>query len=272
MRSFASAVALVFLFSAPSLAQDQKKPERIRYATSWFAVEPLAELEGELPKVGEEVEVPRKGIVMAARLAPERTAVLGAAVADAKGKSLAEKDQPLFSLKASSGRVFCTSSKFKGGGFSSFMSEGAQSKHFCFVDANNDGRFESFLKKSSLIKGLPNFTGRTSKRPKSIPNVAYTTKPGKEWAELQYVALEYRGNANPRGNHVFETIFGNAEKSDSLTDRRVVKAKDAPKSVSFLGGSFELISGEKSVARLRVDKPIQAVPFGVNRTVEFRTY
>lgn len=267
----AIAATLALLFADPTLAQDQEKPERIRYVTSWIAAEPLTELDGALPKVGEQTEVARKGVVMAARLVPEQVAVLEAAVSDAKGKPLADKDQPLFSLETSSGIAFCTSSNFKGGGLSSFLSEGAQSKHFCFVDADKDGSFESYFKKSSLIKALPNFSGRTSKRPKTIPDVAYTTKPGKEWAELLYVALEYRGNANARGNHVFQTNFGNGEKSDNLSNRLVVKAKDLPRSVSWLGGSFELISGENSVAQLRVEKPIRPVPFGVNRTVEIRT-
>lgn len=272
MRKAVFIVALTLSLAAPTHAQDQKKAERIRNSTSWVAAEPLSELDVTLPEVGEQAEVPREGIVMAARLVPEQIAVFGAAVADAKGKPLAEEGQQLFSLETSSGRAFCTSSTYKKSGFDSLFKGGPESKHVCFVDADEDGRFESFFKKSSLIKALPNFSGRTSEKPKTIPDVGYTTKPGKEWAELLYVALEYRGNANPRGNHVFQTNFGNAEKRDNLTNRLVVKAKDMPRNVSFLGGSFELISGEKSVVQLRVDKPIQPVPFGVNRTVEIRTY
>lgn len=272
MKRLLLAVALPLWLAAPLLAQDQTKPERIRYSTKWVAAEPLSDLNGELPKKGEEASVAREDIILAARLIPDQVAVLSAAVVDAKGKSLGDEGQPLFSLETSSGRVFCTSSTYKKSGFDSLFKGGPESKHVCFVDVDEDGAFESYFKKSSLVKALPNFNGRTSKKPKAISTTRYSTQAGKEWAEFLFVAFEYRGNANPRGNHVFQTIFGNADQRDNLTNRLVVKAKDLPKSVSFLGGSFELISGVKSVANVRVDETIQPVSFGVNRTVEIRTY
>ena len=254
------------MFCSPALA------ERINYSTSWVTGEPIAELDKPLPAIGEEAGIKHGDIAMAARLYPQEIAYLAAQIVDGDGDELAPAGSELYALRTNSGKAFCLTGSQKISAFASAMLGDSGAKQTCFVDGDGNGTFESFFTARSSVRGVPNFTGRTSKKPKLIVETRYETKPIENMQAIFFVALEYRGNTNLQGNHIFETIFGSGSTKENLTSRMVIKAGELPAQVNFLGGQFELLEGGGNSATIRVVKPVERRPFDVLRSVSYRFY
>lgn len=142
----------------------------------------------------------------------------------------------------------------------------------CLVDADRDSRFEGMFLTTSVTKGILTIQGKRPKSPRAIPPVAYRrVDPANFKADL-FVGLQYRGNANLLGNHIFEVRYGSAERTGSLSKRIAHKKAEIHGSREFMGGRFTILDAFGETIRVRIDKPMPAQPFGVLQTTTYRFY
>ena len=142
----------------------------------------------------------------------------------------------------------------------------------CFVDTDSDGRFESMFFTSSVTKGLLTVQGNRPKNSKPILPIAYRQTPIEDFKPQYFVGIQYRGNANIFGNHIFEINYGSKEKMGSLTERFLVKKNEIPAMRTPFGGKFTLLSEFAGGIRIRVDKPFPKQHFGIVQTTTYRVY
>ena len=142
----------------------------------------------------------------------------------------------------------------------------------CLVDADRDGRFESLFWTTSVTKGMLTIQGKLPKKPKPIGPLPYRRLDPGQFKDALFVGLQYRGDANIFGNHVFEVKYGSDEKTGSLTERILHKKANIPGSTDFLGGRFTILSAGADAIRVRVDRPIPDQPFAVFQTTTYRIY
>ena len=142
----------------------------------------------------------------------------------------------------------------------------------CFVDADSDGRFESMFLTSSVTKGLLTVQGNRPKSPKAISPIAYRRIPIDDFKPQYFVGIQYRGNANISGNHIFEINYGSAGKMGSLTERFLIKKNEIPGIRTPFGGQFTLLSESAGGIRIRVDKPFPKQTFGIVQTTTYHIY
>ena len=212
---------------------------------------------------GETREVRRGDFVFKQRLLPTGLAELEMDPASPQVAGLADGMQ-LVELQSREGLVFCDPvirpQKLIGHG------------QRCLVDGDRDGRFEGLFLTTSVTKGILTIQGKRPKAPRAVGPIAYRRVDPTEFKTELFVALEYRGNANPLGNHVFEINFGSAERTGSLTGRLIHKKGDIPGSKEVMGGRFTILETTPDGLRVRIDKPLPSQPFGVIQTTTYRIY
>lgn len=144
----------------------------------------------------------------------------------------------------------------------------------CFVDADNDGRFEALFMTSSVTEGLLNIQGNRPKKPRAITPVTYKRLAADKFERQLFFGIQYRGNANVVSSHVFEYNFGDigAAEKDAITNRFVVKRDELPVKRDVMGGSFTILSESTDGIVVRIDKPLPSQPFGVFQTTTYRFY
>lgn len=246
LRGLAPALALV---ASPAMASD-------RQLTTVWMIE-------EAPASSEEREVMREDFVIQQRLMPFGVAQLTATDMPS-GIDASLSAAQLVEIRAANALVFCDpeirSQKLIGH---------AQP---CFVDADRDGRFEAMFLTSSVTKGLLTIQGNRPKKPKAITPLSYKRLPPEDFKAEYLVGVQYRGNANPAGNHVFEINFGTRDKMGALSDRFVVKRSKIPGSRTPFGGQFTILSESQAGIKIRIDRPFPSQPFGVVQTTTYRIY
>ena len=142
----------------------------------------------------------------------------------------------------------------------------------CLVDADNDGRFEGLFLTSSVTKGILTIQGSRPKTPRAIVPVAYRRLDVTAFGLPLFVGVQYRGNANPAGNHVFQINYGSDTSVGSLTDRFVVGKTSLPASQTPFGARFDLLAHSPEGIQVRVTKTIPTQLFGVMKTTTYTFY
>jgi hypothetical protein len=142
----------------------------------------------------------------------------------------------------------------------------------CLVDSDRDGRFEGMFLTSSTTKGILMVQGNRPKVPKPIVPIAYRRLEVSAFALRLFVGVEYRGNSNPAGNHIFQVNYGSDGAMESLTERFAIGKVNLPATRTPFGGEFELLSESSQGIRIRVSRTIPAQPFGVVKTVTYTIY
>jgi hypothetical protein len=144
----------------------------------------------------------------------------------------------------------------------------------CFIDGDNDGRFEGLFMTTSVTEGLLNIQGNRPKKPRAILPVTYKKLASDQFKRQLFFGIQYRGNANVLSNHVFEYNFGdlNTVEKDSITNRFIVKRNELPMKMDIMGGSFTLMSESADGIVVRIDKTLPSQPFGVLQTTTYRFY
>jgi hypothetical protein len=142
----------------------------------------------------------------------------------------------------------------------------------CLVDADSDGRFEGLFLTSSVTKGILTFQGDRPKQARPIPAVPYRRLDPGAFKQNLFLGLQYRGNANVFGNHIFEIRFGSEEESGSLTRRLLHKKSEIPGAHDFMGGRFTILEATPRGIRVRIDRPMPSQPFAVVQTTTYRIY
>lgn len=142
----------------------------------------------------------------------------------------------------------------------------------CLIDADNDGRFEGLFLTSSVTKGILTVEGSRPKTPRAIVPIAYHRLDVAAFGLSLFVGVQYRGNANPAGNHVFQINYGSDSSVGSLTDRFVVGKAAFPMSRTPFGAQFDLLAQTPEGIQVRVSKTIPTQPFGVVKTTTYTFY
>jgi hypothetical protein len=262
-RTLAS-LALALLFVSPANAAD-----RVGYSTRWSIAEPLSAPQ---PASDGLLRVAQGEIFMAARLLPPGAARLSADLLDKDGKVLVPQGSELFALAAEGSRIFCTVNSRGTGAVMSVLVGGRTFSHTCLIDADDDGGFDGHFTVRGQIKGLPNFSGRVPKSLKPAGAIRYEQLAPQEMQTSYFVGVEYRGDNNLMGNQIFDLVFGTEGNTDALSDRMMIKARDIPRSLEVLGGSFTLIASADDVATIRIDRLFPPQPFGVQKTTSYQYY
>ncbi len=241
--------AALTLIASPAIAGD-------RQLTTVWMIE-------EAPVSPEEREVVREDFVIRQRLMPVGVAQL-TAVDLPSGIDASLSAAQLVEIRTPNALVFCDpeirSQKPIGH---------AQS---CFVDADRDGRFEAMFLTSSVTKGLLTIQGNRPKNPKAITPIPYKRLLPEDFKAEYFVGVQYRGNANPAHNHVFEINFGTQGKMGALSDRFIIKRSEIPGSRTPFGGQFTILSENQTGIKIRVDRPFPSQPFGIVQTTTYRIY
>jgi hypothetical protein len=142
----------------------------------------------------------------------------------------------------------------------------------CLVDADNDGRFEGLFFTSSTTKGILTIQGSRPKAPRTIVPVAYQRLDVTAFALPLFVGVQYRGNANAAGNHIFQINYGGETSVGSLTDRFMVGKAMLPASRTPFGAQFDLLGQSQEGIRVRVTKTMPTQLFGVMKTTTYTFY
>jgi hypothetical protein len=223
--------------------------------TLWMVGEPLV-------PAGER-QVSRLDYVFKHRLLPTGLAALSDGSAAASAAGLAP-DAQLIEVQTPGAIVFCDpvirSKKLVG------------QAQPCFVDGDGDGRFEGSFFTTSVTKGILTIQGKRPGTPKAIAPLAYRRLDPSAFRERMFLGLQYRGNANIVGNHVFDVKYGNEEHSGSLTTRVLHKKRNIPGSTEVLGGRFTILAASENGITVRIDQPLPPEPFGVLQTTTYRVY
>ena len=142
----------------------------------------------------------------------------------------------------------------------------------CLVDADDDGRFEGLFLTTSATKGILTIEGNRPKTPRAIMPIAYKRLAVTAFSIPLFVGVQYRGNANPAGNHVFQINYGNDASVGSLSERFVVGKANLPATRTPFGAEFGLLTETPEGINVRVIKTIPAQLFGVMKTTTYRIY
>ncbi len=142
----------------------------------------------------------------------------------------------------------------------------------CLMDADRDGRFESWFEAGSVTKGIVTIQGRPPKRPTALAPVAYRRIDPRQFDQQIFLGVQYRGNANVFGNFVFEIRYGSEGQMGSLTRRILHKKANVPGSTDVLGGRFSILESGSGGILVRVDTPLPPQPFGVIQTTTYHIY
>ncbi|MFK4792758.1 hypothetical protein [Sphingobium sp. ZW T5_29] len=142
----------------------------------------------------------------------------------------------------------------------------------CLVDADSDGRFEGLFLTSSVTKGILTVAGSRPKAPRAIGPIAYRRLEVVAFELQLFVGVQYRGNANAAGNHVFQINYGSDASIGSLTSRFVVGKATFPATRTAFGAQFDLLSQTPDGIQVRVSRTIPTQPFGVVKTTTYTIY
>jgi hypothetical protein len=246
MKTIRALAALPVVLSAPAWAGDRS------LQTLWMIQED--------PSLLGERAVAREDYVLKQRLLPSGLVALASNVEEA---GLVAGSQ-LIEVRSQGAAVFCDpaprAQKLLGH---------AQP---CLVDANNDGRFEGLFLTTSVTKGILTIEGNRPKAARAITPIAYKRLEVTAFDLPLFVGVQYRGNANPAGNHVFQINYGGEASVGSLSERFVVGKANLPATRTLFGAEIGLLSGTPDGIKIRVIKTIPTQPFGVAKTTTYRIY
>ncbi|MGZ8997576.1 MAG: hypothetical protein ACXW2T_01845 [Allosphingosinicella sp.] len=142
----------------------------------------------------------------------------------------------------------------------------------CLIDADRDGRFDSYFETSSVTKGIVTIQGSRPKRPTALEPVAYRRIDPRQFDQQLFLGVQYRGNANIFGNFVFEIRYGSEGQMGSLTRRILHKKANLPGSTDVLSGRFSILESGSGGIKVRIDTPLPPQPFGIFQTTTYRIY
>jgi len=253
------AAALALLLAA----SPQSAPQAF-YEVAWHIVEAAPAEEGRVVTV-------RPGeLFMRARLLPESVARLEADLVDGSGKTMIAKGSELIGAHPSL-RIYCDVQQ-RGPGLGGVLMGAPAMKQVCLMDADRDGRFDSYFAARSTIKGVPFLSGRVPKKPQGTTSLAYSIIDPATMASSFFVALKYEGKPLLYDRRNFRLTFGIDKRTEQLSDWFYTSGSTYPQQQRYLGGSFTVLAERDGALDIRLDRPFPAQPFAVMKTVEFHMY
>jgi hypothetical protein len=200
-------------------------------------------------------------VVLKQSLFPLGLATLGQPVEIAARGLRVEAGSQLVQGVTQQGKAYCaldTISRAK----ASIFTKPIKGLTICFLDGNEDGRFDSAF-------GMPGGTGLLmvdGAIPKTtLPvDIAYKQQPVEEIKGNFFVALRYEQYFNIYGNRMFFLDYGGRGETQSLSDFVKFNAKGPfPQSVDVYGARFTILNAEAKGLTLRIDQPLLMKTFAV---------
>ncbi len=203
-------------------------------------------------------------------LAPEGLVVLAQdAALSGKGKIVLQSGARL--IKARAGvPVYCDVDAHKAGAAESFLMGTMGERTACLIDADRDGRFDGYFTNKVQFEGFPIARGKYPNKPDAIVPVAYRETDAASLSNEYRVGIEYRGDANLAGAHLFRVAFSGPKDKSALSDWVSVPGKGLPQSREVLGARFTVLSEDGPQVQVRIERTMPAQPFEVVRTVVFK--
>ncbi len=154
------------------------------------------------------------------------------------------------------------------------LSAYASGSQRCFMDDDADGKFDRSFSATSSVETVPHPVGRVPKDSEPTVSVSYRPKEITAFSAPYYVGVQYSGPAKIGTLRRFYTVYGTEGNWGRFTGENVFTKRDRelPKTLEVLGSSFTVLGGDGKNLRVKINRSIPAQPFGVARTVTFRTY
>lgn len=235
----------------------QAQAEAINLFTPW-QIEPAAPPQAALDLAGGD-------FVIKQRLLPMGLAQLDTPLVDpARKLSLAAGTQLVAVGEAGKG-VFCDATRYKKKANDTVLA--------CFVDADRDGRFESYFKGYSYSGAIISLQGKVkAKNLKPIAPVAYRTLAPDAFTQDLFVGIQRRNYFNIYSRESFMVVFGNAQHTEEITQPIQFKSAEMPKDMTVLGARFTALSETAGRMRIKVHSAMPQQPFAIYQTTTYRFY
>jgi hypothetical protein len=160
--------------------------------------------------------------------------------------------------------VYCAL-RAKNPNFLAALSPLPNKKMRCFVDDNQDGRFDREMIGYSNTPELPHPIGFLPKSMVPTVSLRYSTRDATKFSSGFVVGVKYTGQAKIGTLRRFQTVYGTEDRwgyfsSDNIFTKR---DSDLPKTLAVLGATFVVLGGDGRNVRIRVDRMMPPQPFGV---------
>jgi hypothetical protein len=173
------------------------------------------------------------------------------------------KGTQLFSLLAPI-PVFCALSVKNESGLE-VLDNGKGGKHYCFVDADSDSKFERYFEKRVTVPGLPIVDGDMPEKLQEIDPVPYQKIDQSNMSREYWVGIEYK-------NKAFGVSFGDEKSKSSLSIWKRIPKGEYPITSTLLGAYWALLGIQGEMATIRVDASIPPQPFSPVRTIKYAAH
>ncbi|CAA9540235.1 MAG: hypothetical protein AVDCRST_MAG91-3786 [uncultured Sphingomonadaceae bacterium] len=140
----------------------------------------------------------------------------------------------------------------------------------CLIDGNADGIFDSHFGNKVQFEGFPIVRGKYPKKPGALQSLPYKETDPAVLSGSYTIAIQYRGDANLSGKHMFRTTFSGPKDKSALSQWTAIPGKGLPREASIMGSRFTILEELGPQVRLRVDRTMPEQPFQVIRTFSYR--
>ena len=166
--------------------------------------------------------------------------------------------------------VFCSTKYKKPGALTQILSTGPETgTQRCFVDADDDGRFDQTFVGFNNLQTLPGVFGRLPKTPIPLPPLAYAKARSTDFAEKIFVGIQYLRQKGVGKKRLFQLVYGAGKPWGTFTFDDIVnpletkRDTDLPRQISRLGAVITILGGANGVVEYQVNSMMPAQPFGV---------
>ena len=255
-----SALLTLAALANPACAKEEG-PAR-NYRTIWL-IEPTDAPAGKLV-LGE------GALIIQQRLLPLAMVTLSEDYVAAKPEESLAKGTQLVLADGAEKAVFCSTKYKRPGTLTQILSIGPETgTQRCFVDADNDGKFDQTFVGFNNLQTLPSVFGRLPKNPIPVLPLAYKNARSADFAEKYYVGIQYIRQSGVGKKRRFQLVYGAGKPwgtfsfDDIINPLETKRETDLPKKISRLGAVITILGGGKGMVEYQVDAMMPAQPFGV---------
>ncbi len=233
---------------------------KTQYYTIDWMIDPI------LPKL-ETVTVKPGDVVTEARLLPSGLIAIDSPAVGSDGKVIVSSGAQLLTL-SSNIMAACTFTFPVYSDIRNFFVRSSQEFN-CFVDEENDGKFESTFKLVSSVIGIPPQFGRIPKKRRSVSPVPYHKIPFSEGTQFPRLRFKYSHQDKLTGHSYFGLCIanGSSKKEPCFDGYSGVRSDKIPKEIGVAGSIAVAIAKKGSLVTLDVKSGLKQMAFlGEERT------
>jgi hypothetical protein len=248
---------IVSLAAAPAVAASGPPVEQM--STIWL-VQP-----GEPSR--EPLTVHRGDAILEQKLLPAGLATLDAAFDGGEVKRPLPAASQLFMVAYQAAAVYCAFQYKPPNTLLALWAPTTTGTQLCFVDSDQDRRFESYFVASNATPSLPGIYGPLPRKMRPMPSLAYSVVDPAAFSGDLSISIVFNGKGLVNNVRGYVISFGSKDQRASLSGETISHGKDFPLTVEIMGASISVLSGSGQTIVTRVDRPMPPQPFGVVRTV-----